>query len=81
MLLDIDADRLALVERLGRRLAAEAGADLRLSATLDLAAALDGAGAVLAAFRPGGVSRPARFALQAGLPDPEYARHSKACLR
>jgi 6-phospho-beta-glucosidase len=54
VLVDIDADRLALVERLGRRLVAEAGADLRLSATLDRAAALDGADAVLASFRPGG---------------------------
>jgi 6-phospho-beta-glucosidase len=43
-----------LVEQLGRRLIAEAGADLRLSATTDRAAALDGAGAVLASFRAGG---------------------------
>ena len=54
VLLDIDPERLALVERLGRRLIAEAGADLRLSATTDRAAALDGAGAVLASFRAGG---------------------------
>ena len=33
---------------------ADAGVDLRLSATVDRAAALDGAGAVLASFRPGG---------------------------
>src|SRR5829696_8586746 len=54
MLVDIDAERLDLVERLGRSLIGEASADLRLSATTDRAAALDGAGAVLAAFRPGG---------------------------
>ena len=41
-------------KRLGQRLVADAGVDLRLSATVDRAAALDGAGAVLASFRPGG---------------------------
>ena len=54
VLVDLDPERLALVERLGRRLIAEAGAELRLSSTTDRAAALDGAGAVLASFRPGG---------------------------
>ena len=54
VLVDINPERLALVERLGRRLIAEAGVDLRLTSTLDRTAALDGASAVLAAFRPGG---------------------------
>jgi 6-phospho-beta-glucosidase len=54
VLVDLDAERLALVERLGRKLIAEAGADLRLSATTDRAAALDGAGVVLTSFRAGG---------------------------
>ena len=54
VLVDIDPERLALVERLGRRIIADAGADLRLSATVDRAAALDSAGAVLASFRAGG---------------------------
>ena len=54
VLVDIQAERLALVERLGRRIIADAGVDLNLSSTLDRAAALDGADAVLASFRPGG---------------------------
>src|SRR5262245_5589080 len=55
VLVDVEAESLALVERLGRRLIQAEGADLRLSATLDRRAALDGADAVLTAFRPGGL--------------------------
>src|SRR5262245_49091362 len=54
VLVDLNAERLALVEQLGRRLIADAGADLRLSATLDRTAALQDASAVLSAFRSGG---------------------------
>ena len=54
VLVDVDAERLALMEKLGRRLIAAAGADLRLRATTDRPAALDGAGAVLSSFRVGG---------------------------
>jgi 6-phospho-beta-glucosidase len=54
VLVDLKPDRLALVRRLGQRLIEAEGADLRLSATTDRAAALEGADAVLASFRPGG---------------------------
>jgi 6-phospho-beta-glucosidase len=54
VLVDLDADRLALVERLARRTAAAAGVDLAVSSTTDRRAALDGCDAVLTSFRPGG---------------------------
>jgi 6-phospho-beta-glucosidase len=54
VLVDLDREKLALVERLGRRLIAAAGVDLRLTATTDRQAALTGADAVLTSFRPGG---------------------------
>jgi 6-phospho-beta-glucosidase len=54
VLVDVDAERLALVERLGQRIITDAGADLRLSSTTDRRAALDSAGAVLTSFRAGG---------------------------
>ena len=54
VLVDLHPERLALVERLGRRMIAAAGVDLRLSATTDRRQALAGAGAVLTSFRPGG---------------------------
>jgi 6-phospho-beta-glucosidase len=54
VLVDLDRDRLALVRRLGQRMIEAAGVDLRLRATTDRQAALAGADAVLASFRPGG---------------------------
>jgi 6-phospho-beta-glucosidase len=54
VLVDLDADRLALVERLAKRMAAAAGVDLAISSTADRRAALDGCDAVLTSFRPGG---------------------------
>jgi 6-phospho-beta-glucosidase len=54
VLVDLDAERLGLVEKLGRKLISAAGVDLKLSATIDRQAALDGAGAVLSSFRAGG---------------------------
>ncbi len=54
VLVDLDAGRLALVERLAKRMAAAAGVDLAISSTTDRRAALDGCDAVLTSFRPGG---------------------------
>ena len=54
VLVDLDADRLDVVRRLTERMASVRGLDLRVTATLDRAAALDGADVVLTSFRPGG---------------------------
>lgn len=53
-LMDIAAPELEIVHQLGIRLAHCAGADLRLTATTDQRAALDGADYVLTTFREGG---------------------------
>jgi 6-phospho-beta-glucosidase len=54
VLVDVDAEQLELVRRVGQRIIEAEGAELRLSATRDRRAALDGADAVLSSFRPGG---------------------------
>ena len=54
VLVDLDADRLDVVRRLTERMASVRGLDLRVTATRDRAAALDGADVVLTSFRPGG---------------------------
>ena len=54
VLVDLDADRLATVERLARRMAAVRDLDLRVSTTTDRRAGLRDADIVLASFRPGG---------------------------
>jgi 6-phospho-beta-glucosidase len=54
VLVDLDPDRLEVVERLSRNLARHAGVDLRISATTDRRAAIEGCDAVLTSFRPGG---------------------------
>lgn len=54
VLIDLDADRLALIERLARRMAAHAGLDLEITATTDRRAGLRDCDAVLSSFRPGG---------------------------
>src|SRR5918992_5639938 len=54
VLVDLDAERLAVVERLLRRLIESRAIDLRVSSTTDLPPALEGADAVLSSFRPGG---------------------------
>ncbi len=54
VLVDLDAGRLELVRRLGRRMAAQAGVDLTVLATTDRRSALDGCDYVLTSFRPGG---------------------------
>ena len=54
VLIDLDEDRLRLVQRLARRMASAAGVDLTVSATTDRRAGLDACDAVLTSFRPGG---------------------------
>jgi 6-phospho-beta-glucosidase len=54
VLVDLDPDRLAIVERLARRMADARGLDLRIRATTDRIAGLADADVVLASFRPGG---------------------------
>ena len=54
VLVDLDEDRLDVVRRLTERMAAVRGTDLRVTATTDRDAALDGADVVLTSFRPGG---------------------------
>jgi 6-phospho-beta-glucosidase len=54
VLIDLDPDRLALVQRIATRMAAVRGLDLRVRATTDRRAGLDGCDAVLTSFRPGG---------------------------
>jgi 6-phospho-beta-glucosidase len=53
-LIDLDPDRLELITRLSRRLAAAKGVDLTVTATTDRRAGLDGTDAVLTSYRPGG---------------------------
>ena len=53
-LMDIAAPELDVVQRLGRKLAAAAGANLDITATVDLPRAIDGADYVLTTFRQGG---------------------------
>jgi 6-phospho-beta-glucosidase len=54
VLVDLDPDRLALIETLARRMAAARGLDIAISATTDRRAALRDCDAVLSSFRPGG---------------------------
>src|ERR671933_1300599 len=53
-LMDVDAERLAASELVARRLVAARGAGARVEATLDRAAALDGADYVVTSFQVGG---------------------------
>jgi alpha-galactosidase len=53
-LMDIDAERLRTSELVARRLVETKGAGARIAATLDRAAALDGADYVVASFQVGG---------------------------
>jgi 6-phospho-beta-glucosidase len=54
VLVDLDPDHLAIVERLARGMADARGVDIRISSTTDRVAGLAGADVVLASFRPGG---------------------------
>ena len=54
VLVDIDAERLAVVHKLAVKMAREANADVTISATTDRRQALKGCDIVLTSFRPGG---------------------------
>ncbi len=54
VLIDLDAERLAVVKRLAEKMARHAGLDLTISATTDRRAGLRDCDAVLTSFRPGG---------------------------
>ena len=54
VLIDLDPDRLALVERLAQKMARARGVDITIASTTDRRAGLDSCDAVLSSFRPGG---------------------------
>jgi 6-phospho-beta-glucosidase len=54
VLVDLDPDRLALIQKLAARMAKAEGVDLHITTTTDRRAALQDADAVLSSFRPGG---------------------------
>ena len=54
VLIDLDPDRLALVEELARRMVAARGLDISISATTDRRTGLVDCDAVLTSYRPGG---------------------------
>jgi 6-phospho-beta-glucosidase len=54
-LMDVNAESLALMSTLARKMVAAAGADYRVEATTDRRAAIAGADFVLTTFRPGGL--------------------------
>ncbi len=54
VLIDLDPDRLALVERLAQKMARARGIAIGITSTTDRRAGLDSCDAVLSSFRPGG---------------------------
>src|SRR5690348_6653286 len=54
VLIDLDAERLAVVKRLAEKMARHAGLDLTITATTNRRAGLRDCDAVLTSFRPGG---------------------------
>jgi len=60
VLVDLDADRLALIRTLAEKMARARGVDLTVTATTDRRAALQDCDAVLSSFRPGGFSARAK---------------------
>jgi 6-phospho-beta-glucosidase len=54
VLIDLDPERLALIETLARRMAAARDLDIEITSTTDRRAGLDACDAVLSSFRPGG---------------------------
>jgi 6-phospho-beta-glucosidase len=54
VLIDLDQERLDIVEAIGRKMARNAGIDLRISSTTDRRKGLTDCDAVLTSFRPGG---------------------------
>jgi 6-phospho-beta-glucosidase len=70
VLIDLDPDRLALVQTIAQKLARARGIDLRITATTDRRAGLAGCDAVLTSYRPGGFEARAldeRIPLQHGV--------------
>ena len=71
-LMDVDAKRLEMITAMGKKLAAELGADLRFESTVDRAAALDGADYVINTAQEGGhrwASAMQTMGREAGLPN------------
>jgi 6-phospho-beta-glucosidase len=62
VLIDLVPERLAIVERLARRMAEVRGLDIRITATTDRRAGLRDVDAVLSSYRPGGFEARARRA-------------------
>jgi 6-phospho-beta-glucosidase len=54
VLIDLNQERLDLVQRLAQKMVAVRGLDLKVSATTDRRAGLEDSGAVLTSYRPGG---------------------------
>ncbi len=54
VLIDLDPERLSLVELLAQKMARVRGLDITITSTTDRRAGLDGCDAVLSSFRPGG---------------------------
>ena len=54
VLIDLDADRLALTKQIAQRMMAARGLDISVEATTDRLAGLDSCDAVLTSYRPGG---------------------------
>ncbi len=54
VLVDLDQERLSLIETIAQRMARARGVDITIRSTTDRAAALEDADAVLSSFRPGG---------------------------
>ena len=60
VLIDLVPERLALVEKLARKMAAARGLDITITSTTDRRAGLDSCDAILSSFRPGGFAARAR---------------------
>src|SRR5579871_3243053 len=54
VLIDLDADRLSVVQTIAQKMAHARGYDITITATTDRRAGLQGCDAVLTSFRPGG---------------------------
>ncbi|MHB8628033.1 MAG: family 4 glycosyl hydrolase [Aggregatilineales bacterium] len=53
VLIDLDSERLEIVKTIGQKMAARRGLDIRITATTDRRAGLEGCDAVLTRYRPG----------------------------
>ena len=54
VLIDLDEERLALIQKISSRLMSASGLDISVTATTDRLAGLEGSDAVLSSYRPGG---------------------------